>query len=167
MDFKAAQNFWVEKDKAGKKMPEDELRSAMEAYVNAHTTMALATGTGDFVRNTPLEYVWSQGAFWVLSEGGLKFVGLEKNAHVCIAIFDPLEKGCHGLQVMGKAEIIAPESETYAAFLNYRHINPAVFKNMPYPMPMLRIVPVSADYLDFSLAAKGYSRRQHYEFPTL
>lgn len=33
MDFKAAQNYWVVKDKEGKKMPENDLLAAIVDYV--------------------------------------------------------------------------------------------------------------------------------------
>ena len=164
MDFKAAQNYWVERDKQGKKMPDGELLDAIVAYVKAHNTMALATGYGDFVRNTPVEYEWYQNAFWFLSEGGMKYIALEKNRNVCIAIWDQMNPGCHGLQVMGTLEFIEPESSEYQEFLDYRHIGPTAFSKMPYPMPMMRVVPSSADFFDSSLGKQGYFMRQHYDF---
>jgi len=164
MDFKAAQNYWVEKDKEGKKMPDSDLLSAIVDYIKVHNTMALATGYGDFVRNTPVEYEWYQDAFWFLSEGGMKYIALEKNRNVCIAICDQMNPGCHGLQVMGTLEFIEPDSEAYTAFMKYRKIDPNAFSKMPYPMPMMRIVPVSADYFDSALGKKGYFMRQHYDF---
>lgn len=164
MDFKAAQNYWAERDKQGKKMPDGELLDAIVAYVKAHNTMALATGYGDFIRNTPVEYEWYQNAFWFMSEGGMKYIALEKNRNVCIAICDQMNPGCHGLQVMGTLEFIEPESSEYQEFLDYKHIGPTAFSKMPYPMPMMRVVPSSADFFDSSLGKQGYFMRQHYDF---
>jgi len=164
MDFQAAQNFWVEKDKKGKKMPDGELLDIIVAYIKRHNTMALATGYGDFVRNTPIEYEWYKDAFWFLSEGGMKYIALEKNRNVCIAIFDQMDPACHGLQVMGKVEFIGPDSKEYREFLEYRHIGSDAFSQMPYPMPMMRAVPITADYFDSTMRQKGFFVRQHYDF---
>lgn len=59
----------------------------MEEYILANKTCALATGAGEFVRCTPIEYTYHHGAFWMFSEGGEKFAALEKNKNVCLAIF--------------------------------------------------------------------------------
>ena len=65
---------------------------------------------------------------------------------------------------MGKLEFIEPKSEEYAAFMKYRKIGPNAFSKMPYPMPMMRVVPVSADYFDSTLGKPGYFMRQHFDF---
>ena len=51
----------------------------------------------------------------MFSEGGKKFIGLEKNPHVCLAIYDRYEGfgALHGMQVMGLAELVEPFSEAY------------------------------------------------------
>ena len=36
-------------------MPKEALKSAIDAYVMENNTCALATGTGDYVRCTPIE----------------------------------------------------------------------------------------------------------------
>ena len=64
------------------------LRTKITEYITANNTCALATGADGFIRNTPIEYSYHDGCFWMFSEGGEKFVGLEKNPNVCIAIFD-------------------------------------------------------------------------------
>lgn len=40
------------------------------------------------MRCTPIEYSYHDGRFWMFSEGGEKFIGLEKNENVCLAIYD-------------------------------------------------------------------------------
>lgn len=84
--FKEAADYWKNKDQTA--MPEDELKLAVEEYINANNTCALATGTGDYVRCTPIEYSYHDGRFWMFSESGEKFIGLENNDNVCLAIFD-------------------------------------------------------------------------------
>ena len=53
----------------------------MHSSVNSNNTCTLATGTGDYVRCTPIEYSYHDGKFWMFSEGGEKFIGLEKNGY--------------------------------------------------------------------------------------
>ena len=92
MDFKAAQNYWVEHDQKGKKVEDEKLIGIIEDFIGKHNVMGLATACGEIVRNTPVEYDYWKDAFWFLSEGGRKFDGLEVNKHVCLAIFDQMEK---------------------------------------------------------------------------
>ena len=69
--------YWKKKER--KNMPEQQLKEVVEGYINANNVCALATGTGDYVRCTPLEYSYHDGEFWIFSEGGEKFIGLAKN----------------------------------------------------------------------------------------
>ena len=84
--FEKAADYW--KNKGITAMPKEELKKAVEEYIAANNTCALATGTGDYVRCTPIEYSYHNDKFWMFSEGGEKFIGLEKNENVCLAIFD-------------------------------------------------------------------------------
>lgn len=59
-------------------MPQEALKKAVSDYIAQNNTCALATGIGDYVRCTPIEYSFHDGKFWMFSEGGKKFVGLEK-----------------------------------------------------------------------------------------
>ncbi len=72
-------------------MPKEQLKEKIEAYIQANNTCALATGAGNFIRCTPLEYSYHDEKFWIFSEGGEKFIGLCKNENVCLAIFDKYE----------------------------------------------------------------------------
>ena len=117
MDYKKAQNYWKEKAAALVKMDAETLKEKIEEYISANNTCALATGTDDFIRNTPIEYSYHDGCFWMFSEGGEKFIGLEKNPNVCIAIFDKYTGfgSLKGLQVMGCASVVEPFSDEYNA----------------------------------------------------
>lgn len=84
--FEKAADYW--KNKGITAIPKEELKKAVEEYIAANNTCALATGTGDYVRCTPIEYSYHNDKFWMFSEGGEKFIGLEKNENVCLAIFD-------------------------------------------------------------------------------
>ena len=53
----------------------------MEVLESLHGNVvcALAAGIGDYVRCTLLEYSYHDGQFWIFTEGGEKFIGLERN----------------------------------------------------------------------------------------
>jgi hypothetical protein len=57
-DYQKAANHWKESsDKKGIMVPEN-LREAIDAYLSKNNTCAMATGFGDFVRCTPIEYTY-------------------------------------------------------------------------------------------------------------
>lgn len=87
-------------------------KKAVEEYIQANNTCALATAAGDFVRCTPLEYTYHDDCFWIFSEGGEKFYALEKNKNVCLVIFDKYEGfgKLKGMQVTGLASIVEPST---------------------------------------------------------
>ena len=64
-EYKKAANFWKEKER--KEMPEEQLKPVVEDFLRDSTVCALATGTGDYVRCTPLEYSYHDGQFWIFS----------------------------------------------------------------------------------------------------
>lgn len=99
--FEKAAKFWDREDPHP--MPEAELRQAVSDYIQANNTCALATGTGEYVRYTPIEYSYHDGKFWLFSEGGKKFIGLERNPNVSLAIFDKYDSfgNLKSLQVNG------------------------------------------------------------------
>lgn len=84
--FKQAAEYWNRKNR--NLMPEEQVKKVVENYINANNVCALATGTGDYVRCTLLEYSYHDGKFWIFSEGGEKFIGLAKNQNVCLVVFD-------------------------------------------------------------------------------
>ena len=121
--FEQAAQYWNKKEKIT--MPEEALKQAVEKYIHENNTCALATGSGDYVRCTPIEYSYHDGKFWMFSEGGEKFIGLEKNANVSLAIFDKYDGfgNLKSLQIMGRAEIIEPFSDSYNAHAEYKKID--------------------------------------------
>ena len=116
-DYERAANHWKIKDASDEKMDRDTLLKEIEQYIKSNNTCALATGSGEFVRVTPIEYTYHDGAFWMFSEGGEKFKALEKNKNVCLAIYDKYEGfgKLKGMQVTGTAEVVDYFSEEYIA----------------------------------------------------
>ena len=84
----------------------------MEVLESLHGNVvcALAAGIGDYVRCTLLEYSYHEGQFWIFTEGGEKFIGLERNKNVSLAVFEkPPDFGAlKSVLVMGTAKLIEP-----------------------------------------------------------
>ena len=158
--FKEAADYWNKKERT--EMPQEALKQAIDAYVNANNTCAFATGTGDYVRCTPIEYCFHDEKFWMFSEGGEKFIGLEKNANVCLAIFDKYDGfgNLKSVQVMGKAEMIEPFSDTYNAHASYKKIPLTVLQKLDTPMNLICVTPIKIEALFSDFKKDGYSSRQ-------
>ena len=115
-EYEEATDYWVAREADAKRLSAKELRAAIDAFLGSHNTCALATGEGDFVRCTPLEYVWRDGVFWMFSEGGLKFCGLASNKNVSLAVYEPYGGfgSLESAQVTGTAETVDPDSAEFA-----------------------------------------------------
>ena len=162
-EYKAAANFWKEKE--CREMPAEQLKPIVEEYLGGSSVCALATGTGDYVRCTPLEYSFYDGKLWIFTEGGEKFIGLEKNGNVSLAVFDqnPDFGALKSIQIMGRSEIIEPMSDEYVAHAEYKKIPIAVLQKLAdqgHPMHLLCITPIKADVLFSDFKKRGYDSRQ-------
>lgn len=161
-----ASEFWTDQETSLIKMERSELLKEIESYLVSHNTCVLATGSGDFVRATPIEYTYYKGYLYMFSEGGLKFKALCKNKNVSVAIFDNYSGfgKLGGMQITARAEIIAEDGEDYAELLRLKGINPNALKKLGHPMHLLKIVPSRIDYLSSEIKKKGFSSRQFIEF---
>lgn len=84
MNYELPKKYWEERDPKTKKVEPKKLLNIIEDYIAKHNVMALATSHDNIVRNTPVEYIYWNDAFYFLSEGGKKFDGLEVNTNVCL-----------------------------------------------------------------------------------
>ena len=161
-DYVKASEHWKPIDAAAVKMPDEKLKAAIEEYISKNNTCALATGSGSQIRNTPIEYSYHDGAFWMFSEGGEKFIGLEKNRQVCLAIFDGYAGfgKLKGMQVQGEADIIEPFSEEYTAAAAWKKIPIEALKKLPQTMYLIKVVPERIDFLNSDFKKDGYGSRQ-------
>lgn len=166
-EMQNAAEYWEEKDAAAVRMPRDELISEMERFITAHTTCALATGAGSFVRCTPIEYNYKDGRFFLFTEGGRKFTALMENSNVSLCIYNEYAGfgTAAGMQVTGKASFIEPWSERYIELLEFKHIKPEALKKQPHQLHLIEIAPSRIDYLNAEFKKRGYDSRQHAEFP--
>ena len=165
-EFDQAAVYWTDKENGEKRMPEDELRSAIDTFLTGHNTCALATGSGDFVRCTPLEYAWRADAIWIFSEGGLKFRGLKGNDKVSVAVFEPYDGfgKLASAQVTGTAKLVAADDPAFAEAAAAKGIPAAALEKIVSRLHLIKIVPSRIDYLCSDLKAQGYDARQHLEY---
>lgn len=146
-------------------MPEDELRPLVEDFLTSHNTCALACGAGDFVRCTPLEYAFRDGAFWIFSEGSLKFRALARNANVSLAVYEPYEGfgTLHSAQVTGVAEVVDPDSDEFAQAAAARGITGAALQKVKPLLNLIKATSSRVDFLCSDLKAQGFDSRQWIE----
>ena len=162
-EYLEAVSYWTDKDKNSKKMEVTMLRNEIEKYILSENTCALATGCADYVRCTPIEYTYHENAFWLFSEGGMKFRALQDNNHVSLAIYDKYAGfgALRGLQVNGTIELIELFSEEYVKAAEFRKIPLTVLQKMKTPMHLLKVVPLQMDFLNAAFRDMGYDNRQH------
>ena len=165
-EFDQAAAYWTSKEDSEKHMPQDELRADIDAFLTGHNTCALATGSGDFVRCTPLEYALRDGAIWIFSEGGLKFRGLKDNANVSVAVFEPYDGfgKLASAQVTGAAELIDADDPAFAEAAAAKGIPAAALEKVADRLHLIKIAPSRVDYLCSDLKAQGYDARQHLDY---
>ncbi len=163
MDYNKAASYWTEKEEKAVRMDRDELLARVEKFIMTHNTCALATGFGDFVRCTPIEYNYKDGRFWLLSEGGLKFRGLEGNKNVCLAIYDEYTGLDHlgGMQVNGVAELVEPWTSEYVELLALKNISAQKLKKLPTTLYLIKITPTRIDFVCSEIHKLGFDTRQH------
>lgn len=163
MDYQKAASYWIKKDEKAVQMERELLFSQIERFLEEHNTCALATGYGDFIRCTPIEYSYRVGKLWMLSEGGLKFLGLMENKNVSIAIYSEYKgfNQLNSVQITGTAELVEPWTTEYLEHLEYKRLPAERLKKLPSPMHLIRIKPSRIDYLCSDFKKLGYDTRQH------
>ncbi|MBE5960321.1 MAG: pyridoxamine 5'-phosphate oxidase family protein [Lachnospiraceae bacterium] len=161
-EYEQASRFWTDKEEHLKRMTDDRLSKEIDHFLEAHNTCALATGTKDFVRCTPIEYTYFDKKLWMLSEGGLKFKALAENKHVCIAVYDTYSGfgNVKGMQITGEAEMVPPFSESYQKVLEYKKIPAEAIRKLSHPMYLIQVTPKRIDILNSNFKKEGFDSRQ-------
>jgi len=165
-EYQKAAGYWKAKDAESASMDREKLKKAAEAYILSSNTCALATGSGTFVRCTPIEYAYHDGSFWMFSEGGEKFLALEHNKNVCLAIYDRYDGfgRLKGMQVSGTAEIAEPFSEEYIAAAEFKKIPIEALRKLPEPMNLIKVTPAKLIFLNSDFKKEGFGSRQEMAF---
>lgn len=149
MNYEKAASYWEARDAVSVRMSRDALWAEMQKFIEKHTTCALATAYGDFVRCTPIEYSFKNGMFWMLSEGGLKFHALKHNKNVCLAIYDPYSGFANlaGMQVTGTAKVVEPGTKEYSEILEFKKISADNLNKLNHEIHLICVAPVRIDFL--------------------
>ena len=95
----------------------------------------------------------------MFSEGGRKFIGLEKNSHVCLAIYDKYDGfgNLRSLQVTGDGRAFLGGVQRPCCFQE----DPAGrSKKLPSSMNLICVTPTRIDALFSDFKKDGYSVRQ-------
>lgn len=160
--YEQAQTFWTRKDETENKMEADDIYSWLDSFLSAHKVLALATGGDTYIRCTPLEYTWHEGALWIFTEGGLKFKALKENKKVAAAVFETNASfgGLKSLQIEGVAEIVDLFSDEYKAAAAFRKISLETLKKLTEPMWLLKITPTEITCLNSDWKKEGFGNRQ-------
>lgn len=143
-------------------MPAGELAQEIDAFLQAHNTLALATGCGGWVRCTPLEYRVVDGSIYIVTEGGLKFKGIWENGAVSAAVFDDYSGmgATKGLQISARAVYIDPEDAEYERVMNARGVQLVQLQQLPSMLHVLRLDVARYEFLNAALRDRGYGARQ-------
>lgn len=162
-DYMKAAEFWQTKDQNTKQLSDEEIWSAVSEYIAANNTCALATGYGEYVRCTPIEYMFFDDCLWMFSEGGAKFEALENNSNVSVAIFEKYTgpKNLKGLQVMGKANVVDLYSDEYNRAAEKRKIPIAALKKSNNILYLIKVSINDVTFLNKDFEADGAYVRQH------
>lgn len=147
-----------------KKLTKQELFEEINKFIINNNTCALATGIGDYVRNTPIEYTYYNNNFYFISEGGFKFKGVLQNSNVSITIFDKYTSMSElkGMQVTGKSEIIPCWSEEYIQVIKFKGLNINFLRNLPVNLYLIKVVPQAFEFLNTDFKEKGADSKQYY-----
>lgn len=151
-------------NKPDKEMNSKELVVEINKFINSHNTCSLATGYGDFVRNTPIEYTYYKGSFYFISEGGFKFKGILQNPKVCIAIFNAYTsmRELKGIQISGKSEIVPYLCDEYIELFTIKKFNIEFIKNLPVTLNLIKVVPEVFEFLNTDFNKLGLDSKQYY-----
>lgn len=159
---KAAINIKKYIEKPKKRLPKEELKSYIDNYITENNTLVLATGKEDFVRATPIEYIYYKNKFYMITEGGLKFVGIYENRNVSMGIYKDYKNmnDIQGMQITGTCEIIKKDSEEYKEILNVKGINIENLEKLPVTMNMIKVKPTKYEFIDSKFKKMGYDVKQ-------
>lgn len=147
-----------------KPMPKGELQQFIVDFLQAHNTCALASGYDTFIRCTPIEYQYIDGAIYLITEGGLKFIGMLQNKAISLTVYEPYQtmQELKSVQVTGHWSMVEEDSKEYENVFAHRKIPMAVVKRIPISMNVVKIVPVKYEVLHTDLKKIGYDSKQQY-----
>lgn len=161
-EYDRAAKFWISRESEIKQMEPKQLLSKIEEFLTSHNTCALATGCGNFVRCTPLEYEYFRGRLWIITEGGLKFAALRDNDRVSVAVYEPYTDfdSVKGIQITGTAQVAEPGNGEFEEYRAHRSEKGGSVAALPQGLYLLVIHPERIEGVFGEFLEMGYSARQ-------
>lgn len=153
------------RDKLLVEVPSSQLRSEVEEFLKEHNTCTLATSAQGRVRATPLEYQYSPGHIYILSEGGRKFANLLSNPQVSLAVYEDYTGmgNLRGMQITGQA-IIVEDLVEYESALKMKGLTLDYIRSLPVDLKLIRVDMEKVEFLNSQFENEGYSSRQILKF---
>lgn len=144
----------------------EKLKSCIEEFLSGHNTCTLSSCSNEMVRGTPIEYMYNDGAIYMLSEGGIKFANILMNNNVSVSVYDNYTgmNKLGGLQISGTASIIDSCSEEYKKVVKLKGLNPDKIAALPINLNLIRIDLKSAEFLWSEFGKQGFDSKQYFQF---
>jgi hypothetical protein len=134
-------------------------------FVNEQTVLHLATSKNDTPRATPLEYRNVGLTFYILSEGGKKFVNLKANKKVSFSLANVYDSrddfwGAKGIQAWGRAKVYSKKDNPrkFAACLKKMKVLQQLKKLGVKELPKqfhYRIIEIAPDQIKYGAVREG------------
>jgi flavodoxin/nitroimidazol reductase NimA-like FMN-containing flavoprotein (pyridoxamine 5'-phosphate oxidase superfamily) len=154
------------KDELAPKGASSKVRELIDEFLSAHNTCTLSTSYKNRVRSTPIEYSYSNGFMYLISEGGEKFCNIPLNKYVSLAVYDDYTgmDNLAGMQITGEAFIVPDKSEEYEDIIKMKGLNIDYIKNMPFKMNIIKIKIQKIEFLYSKFKELGYDVKQIYNY---
>ncbi len=146
-----------------REVEEHKLTERIETFIRQHRSLALATAAAGYLRCTPLEYMYLDHVFYVITEGGFKFRGILENGDASAVIYDERTDASDrfvSLQILCKAAPVPVGSDEYYTAMAAGGMTREKLSAMPITLFLLKIVPLRYEYLDSDLMQEGYDIKQ-------
>lgn len=157
-----AEKFKLIMKATNSKVSNNILKEEIEKFILSHNTCALATGIGEFVRCTPIEYQYHEGNFYIITEGGMKFKGILQNKAVSMSIADNYEnmQNVKGLQISGVAELVPLFSEEYLEVFKSKGIQLSTLEKLPINLYAIKVIPQKYEFLNADFKKNNFDSKQ-------
>lgn len=144
------------------KLNKTDLKEIIDKFIKSHNTCTLATGYENFIRATPIEYIYFEDAFYFITEGGLKFNSILQNSNVSICIYESYTGmgNLKGLQISGVAKIIDIGSKEYKKIMKIKKIKEENLKNFHINLNMIRVDINKIEFLNSDFKKMGFDIKQ-------
>ncbi|MBC2576436.1 hypothetical protein [Peptostreptococcus canis] len=146
-----------------KQFDRDKLKEIIEDISINHKVMSLSSSTNDITRTTPIEYMYIDGNYYVITEGGLKFANIYINDKVSFSINDEFTtmNKVLGVQCDGIASVIDMYSEEYYKIMSTKGISKENLNNLVINLYLIKIVPKNYTILNYEFKKEGYDFYQY------